>query len=144
MPMPGCAVASARVSAVRGDAELSATAATRAVIERFVDLMYRRRQVRAAFESCVVAVGFRDHGPAGFGSRATAMKLLAPKLGDPRTEVEVIHIAVDGDIGMVHVQVRFPAASASMPRVEIFRVVDGRIAEHWGVAGHLEPAGPDP
>lgn len=138
MPMPGCAVASVRGSTTRAEVD-HASAATRRVIERFVDLMYRRRQVRAAFESCVVATGFLDHGPAGFGSRATAMKLLAPKLGDPQAQVEVLHLVVDGDIGMVHLRVRLPGSAAPTPRVAIFRVAEGRIVEHWGVVGTAEP-----
>lgn len=127
--MPGCAVASGAEPRA-----LPASDSARAVFEHFVDLLYRRRQVRAAFETCVVAHGYLDHAPGGFGSRASAMAVLGPKLGADGAQVEVLHSVFEGDIGMVHLAVRHDAETAPGARVEIFRVANGRIVEHWGVA----------
>lgn len=126
--MPGCAVASAPAAAAA-----AAPDDARVVFERFVNLLYRRRQVRAAFESCVVAHGFRDHATQSAGSRSIAMSQLAPKLGPGSPRVELLHTVFDGDIGMVHLQVQADS-QPPRPRVEIFRVADGRIVEHWSVA----------
>jgi predicted SnoaL-like aldol condensation-catalyzing enzyme len=126
--VPGLVVASAHDR----DAKAQPGSA-RAVFERFVDLLYRRHQVRAAFESCVAREGFKDH--AGYRSRASAMTALAPQLGAAAAQLELLHAVFDGDIGMVHLAV--PPAGPGLPpgrRVEIFRIAEGRIVEHWSVA----------
>jgi predicted SnoaL-like aldol condensation-catalyzing enzyme len=105
---------------------------SREVFERFVDLMFRRGHVRAAFESCVLQEGYIDH--AGFRSRSAAMTRLAPEFGLVGPKVSVVHSAFEGEIGMVHLAVEQGAGLPPGSRVEIFRVADGRIAEHWSVA----------
>ena len=127
--MAGCVVASAT-----GGRSQPESHSARAVFEQFVNLLYGRRQVRAAFECCVVATGYRDHTSANFGSRATAMSALSAKLGSRGVELDVLHTAFDRDIGMVHLTVRSAPDAAPTARVEIFRVADGRIVEHWSVA----------
>jgi predicted SnoaL-like aldol condensation-catalyzing enzyme len=124
--MPGCAIASSATT-VRAQPPSQA----REVLERFVDLMYHRRQVRAAFESCVVREGFIDH--AGFGSRAAAMDSVAADLRPAEGRAEVLHLVCEGDIGMVHLAVPAHEDRPAGARVEIFRVAAGRIVEHWSV-----------
>jgi predicted SnoaL-like aldol condensation-catalyzing enzyme len=124
--IPGLIVASSATAAAEP------ALAARQVFERFVDLMYRRRQVRAAFESCVVREGFLDHG--GFRSRASAMTALAPQLGPATPQMQLLHSVCDGDIGMVHLAVPRDDGGPPGARVEIFRMADGRIVEHWSVA----------
>lgn len=138
LPLPGCAMAAKATlrSVWPGAPTPLCSDSPREVIERFVDLLYRRRQVRAAFESCVVARGYRDHGLAGRCSRARAMTLLAPKLGSAQMQVQLLHLAVSGDTGMLHLRACAPGAAAPQSRVEVFRVADGRIVEHWSLAGH--------
>lgn len=148
MPVAGCALA----SSVRSSADASwplplqatralpraasaagaSTEATRAVVLRFMDLLYHRHQVRAAFECCVVAQGFRDHAWHGRGSRAGVIKALARPLGDPALRAELLNLAVDGALAMAHLRCQRGDAPPQ-ERVEIYRVADGRIAEHWSI-----------
>jgi predicted SnoaL-like aldol condensation-catalyzing enzyme len=134
--IPGLVVASYSANQPAALAASAVAAGAREVFERFVDLMYRRHQVRAAFESCVVREGFIDH--AGFRSRAAAMTNLAPQLGPAGSQPQLLHTVFDGDIGMVHLSVpqaaELPNAQPARTRVEIFRVAEGRIVEHWSVA----------
>ena len=102
----------------------------RALMARFVDLFYLRRQVRAAFESCVVRTGFRDHDPSRPGGRQAAIELLAGKLADPAFGIEVERVFVDGDRAVVHARVAFGGVQSQ--RMDLFRLADGRIVEHWG------------
>lgn len=126
--MPGCVIASAAAAAAAPTDHRA-----KETFDRFVDLMYRRRQVRAAFESCVAREGFIDR--SGFASRATAMAALAPRLGPTAPPIVVVHAICEGDIGMVHL-VDAPAdGSEPRARVDIFRMAEGRIVEHWSVAG---------
>ena len=105
------------------------------MLQRFVDLLFRRRQVRAAFESCVVATGYRDHAWPGRGNRAGVMGALSARLADAQLTIEVLHLMVDGDLGMVHLRCRHAGQARADDRVEIFRIDQGRIVEHWSVAG---------
>lgn len=125
--MPGCVIASSQPAPPS-----PAASGTRAVLERFIDLMVRRGQVRAAFECCVVREGFVDH--AGFGSRAAAMSSVANDLRPACSRVELLHLVCEGDMGMVHLRLHAAEGAAPAHRVEIFRVAEDRIVEHWSVA----------
>lgn len=142
LPVAGCALASSMRDTGQpvwqptlpraASATPVPTETTRAVVLRFIDLLYRRHQVRAAFESCVVAQGYRDHAWHGRGSRAGVIKALARRLGDPALHAELLHLTVDGAMAMAHLRCHHADAPAG-ERVEIYRVADGRIAEHWSV-----------
>lgn len=124
--MPGCAVAA---GSRRAPVE---TTSQRQAFERFVDMFYRRRQVRAAFESCVASAGYTDHAAEGSSSRATAMSRLCRKV-QQQVEVDVLHTVWERDIGMVHLQVRDEPGAPARSRVDIFRLEADRIVEHWEV-----------
>lgn len=132
--MPGCAMA----AAPRYDVPAPAAAPQgREVFERFVELLYRQRRVRQAFECCVVASGYVDHAAPGHvphASRAQAMQALRRRFADPALDIEVLHTVYDGDVGMVHLRLHDGAAAEPIGRVEIWRVAGGRITEHWSVA----------
>ena len=101
----------------------------RPLMQQFLALFYERRQVRAAFESCVARRGFRDHDPARPGGRQAAIGLLSGKLADPAFEVQVERLEIDGDRATVHARVRDGGDWAL--RLDTYRVTDGRIVEHW-------------
>ena len=107
----------------------------REVMARFVDLLYRRKQVRAAFESCVAGAGFNDHDPSHPSGRHAAIEMLAHSLGHPEQHTAVLAVMVDGDMGVVHAAVG--TGDALRRRVDLFRLEAGRIVEHWG---YVEPA----
>ena len=126
----GCVVASVADAALP-DGDDGAPA----LFHRFVDLLYRRRQVRAAFDACVARSGFLDHALGRRCSRAMAMARLAARLGSDGPRLQVLHAVCEGDIGMVHLAVHSHSDAPPTRRVEIYRLTDGRITEHWSVAG---------
>lgn len=130
--MPGCALAS-RTPVPPPEAGVDGA---RGLMQRFVDLMYQQRRVRAAFESCVVPSGFIDHTAdlPGGGGRASVMAQLRTQLAGPDLQVDLQHLAVDGDTAVVHLLVRAGDAPPAR-RVDIFRIAGDRIVEHWGVGG---------
>jgi predicted SnoaL-like aldol condensation-catalyzing enzyme len=103
----------------------------RAFFEAFVDLMYRRLQVRAAFDG-FVAEEYVQHNPGLPDGRAAARDALAVKFGDPAFSIEVVRTLVDGDLCALHLLPRRngePVAAV----VDIYRADGDRIVEHWDV-----------
>ncbi|MFM2289962.1 MAG: hypothetical protein RL684_3105, partial [Pseudomonadota bacterium] len=77
------------------------TAANRAIVLDFVDLFYRQRRVREAFERHV-AEDYTQHNPNIPDGREAAIAMLAPKFADPQAIFDVKRVLVDGDLACVH------------------------------------------
>lgn len=59
--------------------------------------------------------------------------------------IQQIHRAfVDGDHVVVHCHVRPVPSEPGLAVVDIFRVADGRVAEHWDVIQPVVSGGPNP
>ena len=116
------------------------------------------REVMAAFEHMafdqhrpVEAIetffdpGFKDHDPGVKGDRQSAidrMKQLNWQTGGPKRTI--VHFMTDGDLVAIHHRlVRSPGAQP-IAAVDIFRVADGKIIEHWDVLQPVPLAGPNP
>ena len=52
---------------------------------------------------------------------------------NPDSTVEINHVLADGDLVAVHYRFRVNAQDRGMAVVDIFRVGNGRILEHWDV-----------
>jgi len=116
---------------LRPHAEL--TARNRAVVARFVDLFYRQRQVRAAFEAHVSASRYIQHNPTLPDGRDAAIMALEPKFGAAGFHAEVRRVLVDGDLAVVHLFVRPSPEHRGAAVADFFRLEDGVIVEHWDV-----------
>ncbi len=112
---------------------MSSTEVNRAIVETFVDLLYRQRDVRRAFETCVVPVGYIQHNPGLPDGRDAAIAALAPNFSAPGFRIDPLHVLVDGDHAVVHLKA-VPAPGARPAAVaDIFRLENGLIVEHWDV-----------
>lgn len=76
------------------------------------------------------------------GADALKAMLVRAKERYPAAEHRVKRIIADGDLVVAHVHVIFEPGQAGLAVVDIFRIEDGRIAEHWDVvqpvASHAE------
>ena len=52
--------------------------------------------------------------------------------GAPKTEIDVQHIAADGDLVFIHIRNVLPDKKVQSV-IDIFRIEKGKIAEHWDV-----------
>ncbi len=97
---------------------MDATAANRELVERFVDLFYRRRQVREAFETCVSATHYIQHNPNMPDGREAAITMLEPKFSAPGFQADIQRVLVDGEFAVVHLHARAEpgARGAAVPR----------------------------
>ena len=105
---------------------------TRAAFEQFVDLFYRQKRVKDAFDF-LVAPNYRQHNPTVPDGPEAAVRMLTPKFdGSPDAVFEVQRILVDGDLAMVHVRASGPGRPDAAV-ADIYRFDGGRIVEHWDV-----------
>ncbi|QES88252.1 nuclear transport factor 2 family protein [Rhizosphaericola mali] len=52
--------------------------------------------------------------------------------GAPKTKIDVQHIAADGDLVFIHLKNKLPGGKLQST-IDIFRMENGKIAEHWDV-----------
>ncbi len=108
------------------------TERNRAVIAQFVDLFYTKRSVRAAFEA-YVAPDYVQHNPNIPDGREAAITILEPMFSRPDARFEIKRILVDGDLAAVHLHGKTQPDSKGGAVVDLFRLENGRIVEHWDV-----------
>lgn len=112
----------------------------RADFERFCDLFYTQKRVRAAFEF-LVSQNYIQHNPNIPDGPEPAIEMLTPKFdGSPDASFEIQRMLVDGDLAMVHVKASRPGKPDAAV-ADIYRFAGGRIVEHWDV---LQPVPEDP
>jgi predicted SnoaL-like aldol condensation-catalyzing enzyme len=82
----------------------------------------------------LIAPGYIQHNPnAATGAEGLKAMLRRARQKYPEVRHEVKRILADGDLVAVHVHVRFEPDSPGFATVDIFRLSEGRIVEHWDV-----------
>lgn len=104
----------------------------RAIVEDFANLFYRQRDIRSAFKRHVAA-DYVQHNPNILDGRDAAIAALEPMMTSPGARFEVKRILVDGDLAAIHLHAMPRPDSAGGAVVDLFRLVDGKIVEHWDV-----------
>ena len=106
------------------------TRKNRLIMRQFIETLYRRKQVALAYQT-FVAVDFIEHSPGRSAGRDAAIAALAPLFAGADASFTVKHVLVDGDLAAVHYRGHLNAQSPGAAVVEIFRLQDGKIVEHW-------------
>ena len=105
----------------------------REIVSRFVDLFYRQGRVREAFMT-YVAPAYIQHNPVASDGRDAAIAALEPFFASqPHAIREVQRIIVDGNLAAVHVRLRQNPQDRGFAVVDILRLENGMIVEHWDV-----------
>jgi predicted SnoaL-like aldol condensation-catalyzing enzyme len=102
----------------------------------FEETVFNKHQVREGFER-YVGPSFRQHNPALPDDKDGAIKAISDLLTNeyPRSRVVVERTVAQGDL--VAAQVFWdqrPGESRGVAKVDIYRLENGRIVEHWDVA----------
>lgn len=113
-------------------ATMDLTESNRAIVADFVDLMYRQKDVRAAFMKHV-AVDYVQHNPNILDGREAAIAALEPMFSRPGATYDVKRVLVDDDLAAVHLHGRPSPGEPGGAVVDLFRLEDGKIVEHWDV-----------
>jgi predicted SnoaL-like aldol condensation-catalyzing enzyme len=119
----------------------------RAVVLGFYKLALSDMKPRAAFAQ-YAAPNFVEHSAdsAGGTTNSTVTFLEGLIKWSPQPKWAVVRTIAEGDLVFLHV--RFTASPKATPIVvgEIFRVKNGKLAEHWDIIQHApeKPVNPNP
>lgn len=118
-----------------------ASLAPRQVVERFIQLFYVDDNPRDAF-LCWMHPDYIQHNPnAPTGRDATLAMMEASMARNPELTHEVKRVVWgDADLFAVHFHFRREAGTRGHAIIDILRVKDGYIVEHWDVMQEV----PDP
>lgn len=111
---------------------IDVTEANRKVLLDFIDLFYRQRKVRSAFERHV-APEYVQHNPNILDGREAAITALEPLFGSPDASFDIQRVLVDGEFGAIHLRGRRSQAVLGAAVVDLYRFHAGKIVEHWDV-----------
>lgn len=136
--LAGCASApaerpAATPSSNAATAHAAETERNRAVVTAFFDLFYNQKKVREAFETYVVP-GYIQHNPIAPDGRDAAIAALEPFIQNvPTLHYSIQRIIVDGDLAIVHAHMKMNDTDRGNAVVDIVRLENGKIVEHWDV-----------
>ena len=108
------------------------TARNRAAFLDFVHLYYVERKVREAFDR-YVAVDYQQHNPNIADGREAAVAWLLKMTTGSTVRMDIRRITVDGDYAMVHLHASQGPSDPGHIIMNLFRLQDGIIMEHWDV-----------
>ena len=108
------------------------TARNRAAFLDFVRLYYGERKVREAFDR-YVAEDYQQHNPHIADGREAAVAWLLKMTTGSTVRMDIRRITVDGDYAVVHLHASQGPADPGHVIMNLFRLQDGIIQEHWDV-----------
>lgn len=112
--------------------DLQVEEANRRIVLEFYDRFFNRHETDEAAR--VVVPDYRQHNPRVPDGRAPFVNFFAAFFRqNPRYNVRVVRSATDGDLVYLHVHARRSSEDRGSAVVDIFRVRDGKIVEHWDV-----------
>jgi predicted SnoaL-like aldol condensation-catalyzing enzyme len=104
------------------------------VVTQFMTKFYVDKKVREAFETWVQP-GYIQHNPLAATGRDAAIAFLEPFFqSHPDVNYSIKRIIADGNLVAVHSHAKFSADDRGLAVVDILRVEDCKVAEHWDVA----------
>jgi predicted SnoaL-like aldol condensation-catalyzing enzyme len=127
--LTGCA------SVDRSQAEASrpatSTAANRKLVVDFYRTVFIEKRVVEGFER-FVAPQYIQHNPLLATGREAAVKFLASRV-TRESITDIKRVIAEGELVVLHVHSRTNLNDRGRAVIDIFRVADGKIVEHWDV-----------
>lgn len=112
--------------------DVSAEEANRALVVEFYDRFFNGHEVEEAAR--VVADDYKQHNPQVPDGKAPLVSFFRSFFaGNPDAKARIVRSAADGDLVWLHVHATNGAEDRGRAIVDIFRVQDGKIVEHWDV-----------
>ena len=128
------AIATVPASAMSQDAarDLAAEEANRKLVVTFYDQFFNAHETEEAAK--VVAEDYIQHNPGVPDGKEPFVSFFTGYFAEnPESQARIVRSATDGDLVWLHVQSTNGDADPGEAVVDIFRVEDGMIVEHWDV-----------
>jgi predicted SnoaL-like aldol condensation-catalyzing enzyme len=109
----------------------STTAANKKLVVDFYRVVFIEKRVAEGFER-YVAPGYIQHNPMLPSGREAAVKFLTRAVTRDSIS-DIKRVIAEGDLVVLHVHSRNTLSDRGRAVVDIFRVADGKIIEHWDV-----------
>ncbi|MDF3285371.1 nuclear transport factor 2 family protein [Gordonia sp. N1V] len=125
-----------------GGRDLGAEEANRALVVEFYDNFFNRHDVSAA---SVVAETYKQHNPQVPDGKKPFVDFFAGSFAQhPQSRSTIVRSATDGDLVYLHVHSVNGPGDRGQAVVDIFRVADGKIVEHWDVIQDVPSSAANP
>lgn len=112
--------------------DLAQEEANRALVVEFYNAFFNDHDISAAER--FVAEDYIQHNPSVPDGRAPIIEFFSDNFQkNPGRSSRIVRTAAEGDLVWLHVHSRQNEADRGLAVVDIFRVEDGKIAEHWDV-----------
>jgi predicted SnoaL-like aldol condensation-catalyzing enzyme len=117
----------------------ASTSANKALVVKAVKMLFVQHKVDKAVDT-YFAPGYIQHNPQfATGAEPFRRFFKAFYASHPASTIKISHVLADGDLVAVHYLFKVKPADRGEAIVDIFRVANGKIAEHWDV-GEAVPA----
>ncbi|PDV87093.1 hypothetical protein CO652_17490 [Rhizobium sp. H4] len=111
--------------------DLKVEEANRKLVVEFYDRFFNSHDIEAA---SVVADDYRQHNPQVPDGKKPLVSFFTGFFKEnPQSKAEIVRTAADGDLVWLHVHATNGTDDRGQAIVDIFRVKDGKIVEHWDV-----------
>lgn len=112
--------------------DLTVEASNRKLVLDFYDQVFNKHQVAEA--SRVLSEGYIQHNPGVANGKTPFVNYFNGYFKNhPQSKVKVVRSVAQDDLVWLHVHSRGSAHDRGQAVLEVFRVKDGRIVEHWDV-----------
>lgn len=133
--LTGCA--SVDRSQVEASRMASLTAANKKLVVDFYRVVFIEKRVVEGFER-FVAPQYIQHNPLLATGREPAVKFLSTR-STRESVTDIKRVVAEGDLVVLHVHSRNNLTDRGRAVIDIFRVADGKIVEHWDVIQPVPP-----
>lgn len=112
--------------------DLATEEANRKLVVEFYDRFFNKHETAEAAE--VVADSYIQHNPQVPDGKAPFVSFFTGYFKtNPESRAKIVRSATDGDLVYLHVHSTEGAKDRGVAVVDIFRVKEGKIVEHWDV-----------
>jgi predicted SnoaL-like aldol condensation-catalyzing enzyme len=111
---------------------LASTAANKKMVVDFYRTVFIEKRVVEGFER-YVAPEYIQHNPLLATGREPAVKFLSTRVVTRESVTDIKRVVAEGDLVVLHVHSRTNLSDRGRAVIDIFRVTDGKIVEHWDV-----------
>jgi len=140
--LPAIAAEPAAATSTKTSAQ-ACTLNARQVVERFIPLFYEQKNAKLAFETWVHP-GYIQHNPNAATGRDAAVGFLQPFFdANPQAKYTVHRVIASDGLVAVHNEAQFDPDGPSSAVVDIFRVSNCKIVEHWDVIQEVPADSPN-